>query len=291
MKRTALFLATNLAVILLLSLVLNIIYATTDLQPGSLSGLLILAAVFGFGGAFISLLMSKSMALRSVRGQVIKAPRNDTERWLLGTVERQAKQAGIGMPTVAIYDAPDINAFATGAKRDDSLVAVSTGLLRAMTQDEAEAVLAHEVSHIANGDMVTMTLMQGVVNTFVMFLARIVANIVASNGNGQQGGTNWLVYFGVTMVLELVLGFFASFLTMWYSRHREFHADAGAASLVGKDKMVAALQRLKTSQESQLDSTLMAFGINGKKTLTELLMSHPPLDKRIAALNAGAYRA
>ena len=291
MKRTALFLATNLAVILLLSLVLNVIYATTDLQPGSLSGLLILAAVFGFGGAFISLLMSKSMALRSVRGQVIKSPSNETERWLLRTVERLAKQAGIGMPTVAIYDAPDINAFATGAKRDDSLVAVSTGLLRAMTQDEAEAVLAHEVSHIANGDMVTMTLMQGVVNTFVMFLARIVANVVASNGNGQQGGTNWLVYFGVTMALELVLGFFVSFLTMWYSRHREFHADAGAASLVGKEKMVAALQRLKTSQESQLDSTLLAFGINGKKTLTELLMSHPPLDKRIAALNAEAYRS
>ncbi|WP_298632607.1 protease HtpX [uncultured Umboniibacter sp.] len=291
MKRTALFLATNLAVILLLSLVLNIIYATTDLQRGSLSGLLILAAVFGFGGAFISLLMSKSMALRSVRGQVIQSPSNETERWLLRTVEHQAQQAGIGMPTVAIYDAPDINAFATGAKRNDSLVAVSTGLLRAMTQDEAEAVLAHEVSHIANGDMVTMTLMQGVVNTFVMFLARIVANMVASNGNGQQGGTNWLVYFGVTMVLELVLGFFASFLTMWYSRHREFHADAGAASLVGKEKMVAALQRLKTSQESQLDNTLLAFGINGKKTLTELLMSHPPLDKRIAALNAEAYRS
>jgi heat shock protein HtpX len=289
MKRTALFLATNLAVIVLLSLVLNIIYATTDIQRGSLSGLLILAALFGFGGSFISLLMSKSMALRSVRGQVIQSPRNDTERWLLRTVERQAKQAGIGMPTVAIYEAPDINAFATGAKRDDSLVAVSSGLLRAMTQDEAEAVLAHEVSHIANGDMITMTLMQGVVNTFVMFLARIVANVVASNGNGQQGGTNWLVYFGVTIVLELVLGFFASFLTMWYSRHREFHADAGAASLVGKEKMIAALRRLKTSQESQLDNTLLAFGINGKKTMTELLMSHPPLDKRIAALNNGAY--
>ena len=290
MKRIALFLATNLAVIFLLSIVLNIVYATTDLQPGSLSGLLVLAAVFGFGGAIISLLMSKWMALRSVRGQVIETPRNPTEQWLLSTVERQAKQAGIGMPTVAIYDAEDINAFATGAKRNDALVAVSSGLLRSMTRDEAEAVLAHEVSHIANGDMVTMTLMQGVVNTFVMFLARIVANVVASNGNGQQGGTNWLVYFGVTMVLELILGFFASFLTMWYSRHREFHADAGAAKLVGKDKMIAALQRLKTSHESQLDSTLLAFGINGKKSLSELLMSHPPLDKRIAALQGNTYR-
>ncbi|HAS8614070.1 TPA: protease HtpX, partial [Vibrio vulnificus] len=259
--------------------------AVTGMQPGSLSGLLVMAAVFGFGGAFISLMMSKGMALRSVGGMVIESPRNETEHWLLETVSRQAQQAGIGMPTVAIYDSPDINAFATGAKRDDSLVAVSTGLLHNMTRDEAEAVLAHEVSHIANGDMVTMTLMQGVVNTFVIFLSRFIANMVASNNSDEEGeGSNMMVYFAVSIALELVFGFLASFITMWYSRHREFHADAGAARLVGKEKMIAALERLKMSQESKLDGTMMAFGINGKQSLTELLMSHPPLDKRIAAL-------
>lgn len=284
MKRVFLFLATNLAVVLVLSVVLNIVYATTGIQHGSLSGLLVLAAVFGFGGSFISLLMSKSMALRSVGGRVIETPRNEMEHWLLQTVSRQAQQVGIGMPTVAIYDAPDMNAFATGAKRNDSLVAVSTGLLHNMTRDEAEAVLAHEVSHIANGDMVTMTLMQGVVNTFVIFLSRFIANIVASRNSDEGEGSNTMVYFGVSIALELVFGFLASFITMWYSRHREFHADAGAAQLVGKHKMIAALERLKMSHESQLEGSMMAFGINGKRTVTELLMSHPPLDKRIAAL-------
>ncbi|GEA49926.1 protease HtpX [Vibrio inusitatus NBRC 102082] len=285
MKRVALFLLTNLAVIAVLSVVLNLVYAFTGIQSGSLSGLLVLAAVFGFGGSFISLMMSKSMALRSVGGQVIESPRNQTEHWLLETVSRQAQQAGIGMPTIAVYDSADINAFATGAKRDDSLVAVSTGLLNSMTQDEAEAVLAHEVSHIANGDMVTMTLMQGVVNTFVIFLSRFIANMVANNNNDEgEGGTNMMVYFGVSMVLELVFGFLASFITMWYSRRREFYADAGAAHLVGKHKMIAALERLKTSHEPQLEGSMMALGINGKSALTELLMSHPPLDKRIEAL-------
>ncbi|EGU30084.1 heat shock protein HtpX [Vibrio scophthalmi LMG 19158] len=283
-----LFLATNLAVVLVLSVVLNIVYAVTGMQPGSLSGLLVMAAVFGFGGSFISLMMSKGMALRSVGGMVIESPRNETEHWLLETVRRQSQQVGIGMPTVAIYESGDINAFATGAKRDDSLVAVSTGLLHNMTRDEAEAVLAHEVSHIANGDMVTMTLMQGVVNTFVIFLSRFIANIVSSNSDEEgEGGSNMMVYFGVSMVLELVFGFLASFLTMWYSRHREFYADAGAAQLVGKEKMIAALERLKMSHESQLEGSMMAFGINGKASMTELLMSHPPLDKRIAALRNG----
>uniref|UniRef100_UPI0030DB6096 protease HtpX n=2 Tax=Vibrio TaxID=662 RepID=UPI0030DB6096 len=263
MKRVMLFLATNLAVILVLSVVLNIVYAVTGMQPGSLSGLLIMAAVFGFGGSIISLMMSKGMALRSVGGTVIESPRNETEHWLLETVRRQSQQVGIGMPTVAIYGSADINAFATGAKRNDSLVAVSTGLLHSMTRDEAEAVLAHEVSHIANGDMVTMTLMQGVVNTFVIFLSRFIANIVSSNDD-EEGGSNMLVYFGVSIVLELVFGFLASFITMWYSRHREFHADAGAAQLVGKHKMIAALERLKVSHESQLEGSMMAFGINGK---------------------------
>lgn len=286
MKRVMLFLATNMAVVFVLSIVLNIVYAVTDIEPGSLSGLLVFAALFGFGGSFISLLMSKKMALRSVGGQVIESPRNETEHWLVQTVTRQAQQVGIGMPTVAIYDSPDINAFATGAKRDDSLVAVSTGLLHNMTRDEAEAVLAHEVSHISNGDMVTMTLMQGVVNTFVIFLSRAIANIVSSNNNDEGRGGSMMTYYIVSMALEVVFGFLASFITMWYSRHREFHADSGAAQLVGKQKMIAALERLKMSHEPQLEGSMMAFGINGKSTVMELLMSHPPLDKRIDALRA-----
>jgi heat shock protein HtpX len=289
MKRTLLFIATNLAVVLVLSVVLNIVYAVTGMQPGSLSGLLVLAAVFGFGGSIISLMMSKSIALRSVGGMTIENPRNETEHWLLETVKRQSQKAGIGMPTVAIYQSADINAFATGAKRDDSLVAVSSGLLQNMTRDEAEAVLAHEVSHIANGDMVTMTLLQGVVNTFVIFIARVIAGIISSRDSEEGESSSSMAYFMTSMVLELIFGFLASFITMWYSRHREFHADAGAARLVGRHKMIAALERLKYSQESQLDGTMMAFGINGKKSLTELLMSHPPLDKRINALRQSEY--
>ncbi|WED22723.1 protease HtpX [Vibrio sp. JC009] len=284
MKRIMLFLATNLAVVFVLSIVLNILYATTGLQPGSLNGLLVMAALFGFGGSFISLLMSKGMALRSVGGQVIDSPRNETEHWLMETVKRQSQQVGIGMPTVAVYDSPDINAFATGAKRNDSLVAVSTGLLNNMTRDEAEAVLAHEVSHISNGDMVTMTLLQGVVNTFVIFLSRFVANIIASGDREEGEGSNMMVYFAVSIFLELILGFLASFITMWYSRRREYYADSGAADLVGKQKMIAALERLKLSYEPQLEGSMMAFGINGKSTVMQLLMSHPPLDKRIEAL-------
>lgn len=288
MKRIALFLATNLAVMIVFSIVLNIVYAVTGIQQGSLSGLLVMAVLFGFGGSLVSLMMSKSMALRSVGGEVIEQPRNETEHWLMQTVARQAQQVGIGMPTVAIYDSPDMNAFATGAKRDDSLVAVSTGLLHCMTRDEAEAVLAHEVSHIANGDMITMTLMQGVVNTFVIFLSRMIANAVSGfTSNDEEGegeGGSFMTYFIVSTILEIAFGFLASFLTMWFSRHREFHADAGAAQLVGKEKMIAALERLRTGQESQLEGSMMAFGINGKHTLMELLMSHPPLDKRINAL-------
>ncbi len=284
MKRVLLFLITNLAVMFVLSIVLNIVFAVTGINPGGIPGLLVLAAVFGFGGSLISLMMSKSMALRSVGGMVINNPRNETEHWLLETVKRQTQKAGVGMPTVAIYDSPDINAFATGAKRNDSLVAVSTGLLHNMTRDEAEAVLAHEVSHIANGDMVTMTLLQGVLNTFVIFLSRIIASVVSSRDSDEGESSNTLMYFAVSIVLEIVFGILASFITMWYSRVREYHADAGAAQLVGKHKMIAALERLKMSQESQLDGSMMAFGINGKKTLSELLMSHPPLEKRINAL-------
>ncbi len=295
MKRIALFLATNFAILIVFSIVLNIVYAVTGMKPGSLSGLLVMAALFGFGGSLISLMMSKSMALRSVGGQVIEQPRNETEYWLMNTVQRQAEQAGIGMPTVAVYDSPDMNAFATGAKRDDSLVAVSTGLLHSMTRDEAEAVLAHEISHISNGDMVTMTLMQGVVNTFVIFVSRLVAGAISGVMGGDdeesESGGSYITYFIVSSIMEILFGFLASTLTMWYSRHREFYADAGSAKLVGREKMIAALERLKTSHEPELEGSMMAFGINGKRSLSELFMTHPPLDKRIQALRDGAYQS
>ncbi|MFC0227138.1 protease HtpX [Serratia aquatilis] len=290
MMRIALFLLTNLAVMLVFGLVLSL----TGIQSSSVQGLMIMAGLFGFGGAFVSLLMSKWMALRSVGGEVIEQPRNETENWLLQTVQRQSQQAGIAMPQVAIYHAPDINAFATGARRDASLVAVSTGLLQSMSRDEAEAVIAHEISHIANGDMVTMTLIQGVVNTFVIFISRLIAQVAAGflgNRDGEgEGNGNPMIYFGVSMVLELVFGILASIITMWFSRHREFHADAGSAKLVGREKMIAALQRLKTSYEPQETGSMMAFCINGKsKSFSELFMSHPPLDKRIEALRSGQY--
>ncbi|CFQ33395.1 protease HtpX [Yersinia aleksiciae] len=291
MMRIALFLLTNLAVMLVFGLVLSL----TGIQSSSVQGLMIMAGLFGFGGAFVSLLMSKWMALRSVGGEVIEQPRNETERWLLETVRRQSQQAGIAMPQVAIYQAPDINAFATGARRDASLVAVSTGLLQNMSRDEAEAVIAHEISHVANGDMVTMTLIQGIVNTFVIFISRLIAQVAAGflsgdrDNEGSSAG-NPMVYFAVSMVLELVFGILASIITMWFSRHREFHADAGSARLVGREKMIAALQRLKTSYEPQEAGNLMAFCINGKsKSFSELFMSHPPLDKRIEALRSGQY--
>lgn len=291
MMRIALFLLTNLAVMLVFGLVLSL----TGIQSSSVQGLMIMAGLFGFGGAFVSLLMSKWMALRSVGGEVIEQARNETERWLLETVRRQSQQAGIAMPQVAIYQAPDINAFATGARRDASLVAVSTGLLQNMSRDEAEAVIAHEISHVANGDMVTMTLIQGIVNTFVIFISRLIAQVAAGflsgdrDNEGSSSG-NPMVYFAVSMVLELVFGILASIITMWFSRHREFHADAGSARLVGREKMIAALQRLKTSYEPQEAGSMMAFCINGKsKSFSELFMSHPPLDKRIEALRSGQY--
>ncbi|ASL82697.1 protease HtpX [Serratia marcescens] len=292
MMRIALFLLTNLAVMLVFGLVLSL----TGIQSSSVQGLMIMAGLFGFGGAFVSLLMSKWMALRSVGGEVIEQPRNETENWLLETVRRQSQQAGIAMPQVAIYHAPDINAFATGARRDASLVAVSTGLLQSMSRDEAEAVIAHEISHVANGDMVTMTLIQGIVNTFVIFISRLIAQVAAGflgnrDGDGEgEGNGNPMIYFAVSMVLELVFGILASIITMWFSRHREFYADAGSAKLVGREKMIAALQRLKTSYEPQEAGSMMAFCINGKsKSFSELFMSHPPLDKRIEALRSGQY--
>lgn len=291
MMRIALFLLTNLAVMFVFGIILSL----TGIQGQSVPGLMIMAGLFGFGGSFISLLMSKWMALRSVGGQAIESPTTETEHWLLNTVKRQADQAGIKMPEVAIYHAPDINAFATGARRDASLVAVSTGLLESMGRDEAEAVIAHEISHIANGDMVTMTLLQGVVNTFVIFISRIIAQLASgflsnSNNDNESSQGNPMIYFAVSMVLEIVFGILASIITMWFSRYREFRADAGSAHLVGREKMIAALQRLKTSYEPQEAGSMMAFCINGRsKSFSELFLSHPPLDKRIEALSMGTY--
>ncbi|MEJ2399087.1 MAG: protease HtpX, partial [Gammaproteobacteria bacterium] len=247
------------------------------------NGLLVFAAIFGFGGAFISLLISRWSAKRMTGARVITRPGNATEQWLLETVRRQAQAAGIGMPEVAIYDAPDINAFATGASRNKALVAVSTGLLRSMNRDEAEAVLGHEITHVANGDMVTLTLIQGVVNTFVIFFARVIGHtvdkVVFKNDRGYG-----IAFWVTTIIAELVLGVLASIIVMWFSRQREFRADAG-----GAQKMIAALQRLQqTAQQPHLQDQLAAFGIAGGMGhgLKRLFLSHPPLEERIAALRA-----
>lgn len=291
MKRVFLFLATNLAILVLLGIVLNVvngILAAQGIQLPPTGGLLVFAAVFGMGGAFISLAMSKWVAKRFTGAQVIEQPRNSTEQWLVETVRRQARQAGIGMPEVAVYDAPEVNAFATGMSKNNALVAVSTGLLRSMSQDEAEAVLGHEVSHVANGDMVTLALIQGVLNTFVIFLARVVGGFVDrvvfrrdDNSSGYGVG-----YFVTVMVLEVIFGLIASIIVMWFSRYREFRADAGGARLAGRDKMIAALERLQSSYgHSHLPEQVKAFGITpGKGGISRLFMSHPPLEERIAAL-------
>ena len=283
-KRVFLFLATNLAVLALVSIVMSIL----GVNPQQFGGLLVMAALFGFGGSLISLLMSKWVAKRTTGAQVIAQPRNEAEQWLYSTVQRQAQAAGIGMPEVAIYDAPEINAFATGANRNNALVAVSTGLLRAMNRDEAEAVLAHEVSHVANGDMVTMALLQGVLNTFVIVLSRVVGRLIDGwLSGGRDNGGGGIGYFVSVFVLDMVFGLFASMIAMWFSRHREFRADAGGAALAGKPKMIAALERLaQTYGESTLPKQVAAFGISGGVGggLKKLLMSHPPLEERIAAL-------
>lgn len=282
MKRIGLWIATNMAIMVMLGVVLNILLPLLGIQPGQTGSLLILALFFGMGGSVISLLLSKKMALWGTKAQVIKQPSSAIEHWLLDTVARLAKQSNIGMPDVAIYPAADINAFATGANRNQALVAVSSGLLQQMSREEAEAVLAHEVAHVANGDMITLTLIQGVLNTFVIFFARIVANIIRSNN--QNLGT--FAYFGIVIALEIVFGLLASIIVMWFSRKREFAADKGAADLVGARKMVAALQRLKQSHPSELKGELVAFGINGKPS--ELFASHPSLDDRIRALQTEA---
>ena len=296
MTRIFLFLATNLAIIVVLSITLRLFgfQGYLDQQGVNLdiNGLVMFAAVFGFGGAFISLAMSKWTAKRFTGAQVIESPRNGTEQWLLATVRRQAEMAGIVMPEVAIYNAPEVNAFATGMSRNNALVAVSTGLLQSMTQDEAEAVLGHEVSHVANGDMVTLALIQGVVNTFVIFLSRVIGHYVdrvvfrVERGHGPA--------FWITAIAaEIVLGILASLIVMWFSRRREFHADAGGARLAGSGKMIAALERLKkASGQPQLPDQLAAFGIRGGlgDGLKRLFMTHPPLDERIAALREAQLR-
>lgn len=288
MKRVLLFLLTNFAVLFVLSISMQILGVDRALAEHGLNleALLLMAAIFGFGGSFISLLLSKWMAKMATGAQVIEVPANPTERWLVETVRRQAQRAGIGMPEVAIYDSPEMNAFATGWSRDRALVAVSTGLLANMTQDEVEAVLGHEVSHIANGDMVTLGLIQGVLNTFVIFLSRVVGflvdRVVFRTERGYGPGF-WITVF----VAEIVLAVLASIVVAWFSRQREFRADAGGAELAGRGKMIAALERLKANYEqSQLPAQIAAFGISGGvgQGVKRLFMSHPPLDERIAAL-------
>ncbi len=289
--RIALFLATNLAVLVLAGIVMSVL----GVDSRSMSGLLVMAACFGFGGSIISLLLSKWMAKRSTGAVVITEPRNATERWLLDTVARQAKAAGIGMPEVAVYEAPEINAFATGANRNNALVAVSTGLLHNMTEDEAEAVLGHEIAHVANGDMITMALLQGVLNTFVIVLARVVGGFIDSALSGnREGEGRGFAYYIIVFVLEMVFGLFASMIAMWFSRHREFRADAGGASLAGRDKMIKALEKLSlTYGHNTLPKQVAAFGISGGvgSGLQRLLMSHPPLEERIARLRQGGVSA
>jgi len=288
MKRILLFLVTNLAVVFVLSIVMRILGIDQYIaaQGGSAYGLLIFAAVFGFGGAIISLLMSKWSAKRMMGVRIIDQPRDNVERWIVDTVRAQAQEAGIGMPEVGIFDSPEPNAFATGANKNKALVAVSTGLLQRMRKEEVEAVLGHEIGHVANGDMVTLTLIQGVVNTFVIFLARIIGNfvdkVIFKNENG--GG---IAYFGVVLVAELLLGILASIIVSWFSRKREFRADAAGALLASPAAMVGALEALKRAHQPEgLPEQMAAFGISAgtPSGLKRLFMSHPPLDERIDAL-------
>ncbi len=287
-KRIALFIATNLAVILVLSVVLRLLGVDRILDESgtglNYEALLILSLVIGFGGSFISLAMSKFMAKHSTGARVITQPSNAAESWLVSTVERQARQAGIETPEVAVYDSPDMNAFATGMRRNNALVAVSTGLLSNMPKDEVEAVLAHEVSHVANGDMVTLALVQGVVNTFVVFLSRVVGHIIDRVVLRNESG-HGIGYFVSVLVAQVVLGILASTIVMWVSRQREFRADAGAAYLQGKEPMIRALQRLEQSVPSALPEQMQAFGISpGQSKWGRLFMSHPPISERIEAL-------
>ncbi len=289
MRRVLLFVLTNIAVLVLLNIVLFILQAVFHVSLGNTGGLMVMAAVFGFGGAFISLAMSKWVAKRSTGAQVVTQPRNESESWLLATVRSEAQRAGIGMPEVAIYDAPEMNAFATGMRRDNALVAVSTGLLRSMDRNQVQAVIGHELTHVANGDMVTMGLIQGVLNTFVIFFARVVGTVIdnmLSGNRNSEGNSGGFFYFIIVMVLQVVLGFFAGMIVMAFSRWREFRADAGGARLGGRDNMISALRRLggDTAEPAGLPKAMQAFGIAGGGGVSRLFMSHPPIAERIAAL-------
>ena len=292
MKRIFLFILTNLAVVFVINITLRLLGVDRWLnETGGINfgALLVLSAVIGFAGSLVSLAMSKWSAKRMVGAKVIENPIDPTERWLVDTVRRQAQVAGIGMPEVAIYDAPDVNAFATGWNRNDALVAVSTGLLRNMSKDEIEAVLAHEMSHVSNGDMVTLALIQGVVNTFVIFFAKLfgffVDRVLLKNEGRNGPGIGAFV---AEIAAQLVLGVLASVIVMWFSRQREFRADAGGANLAGRNKMIAALERLKINHEqATLPEKMAAFGISGGHAFAKMFMTHPPLDERIAALRNG----
>jgi heat shock protein HtpX len=290
MKRVFLFIATNVAVLLVLSVTLRLLGVDRILDESGaldLNALLIFSAVVGFSGSLISLALSKTMAKRAMGVRIIEQPRNAAESWLVDTVRRQAEAAGIGMPEVGVFDSPEMNAFATGARRDSALVAVSTGLLNGMSQKEAEAVLGHEVSHVANGDMVTLTLIQGVVNTFVIFLSRVVGYTIdrvvfkTERGHGPA-------FFITVIAAQLVLGILASMIVMWFSRQREFRADAGGARLAGRESMIGALERLRQRHPQPLPDQMAAFGISGSlgHGLKRLFMTHPPLEERIATLRA-----
>jgi len=295
MKRILLFLATNIAVLFVLSVVIKILGVDQFLAANGINylSLLIFAAVIGFGGAFISLAMSKWMAKRSVGAEVIVQPRSEAEIWLVDTVKKQAAMAGIGMPEVAVFDSDSPNAFATGMNRDKALVAVSTGLLQTMTRSEVEAVLGHEISHVSNGDMITLSLIQGVVNTFVIFLSRIVGyfvdRVILKNEEGHGIG-----FFLTSIVAQIIFGILASIIVMWFSRKREYAADAGGAKLAGTANMIAALESLKQGIHEPLPDQMKAFGISGKpvkNSIALLFMTHPPLDDRIDALKRSAGMA
>jgi heat shock protein HtpX len=292
MKRIFLFILTNLAVVFVINITLRLLGVDQVLDRSgaiNFNALLVMSLVIGFSGSIISLFMSKWSAKRMVDAQVITTPSDPTERWLVETVRRQAQAAGIGMPEVAIYDAPDVNAFATGWNKNDALVAVSTGLLYNMGRDETEAVLAHEISHVANGDMVTLALIQGVVNTFVVFFSKLFGIFIDSllRKEGEERGPG-IGSFIAEIVAQLVLGVLASIVVMWFSRQREFRADAGGASLAGREKMIAALERLKINHEqASLPKEMAASGISGGSGMSRLFMTHPPLEERIAALRAG----
>ena len=292
MKRILLFIATNIAVLLVISIIFSVFgignYLENQGTDLNLGALLVFSAVIGFTGSIISLLMSKWTAKRMVGAQVITQPRSEVESWLVSTVQRHARSAGIGMPEVAIYRAPEMNAFATGAFKNSALVAVSTGLLEQMSRDEVDAVLGHEIAHVANGDMVTLALIQGVVNTFVIFLSRVVGyvvdRVVFKTEQGHGPG-----FFIVAFACQILFGILASMIVMWFSRWREFRADAGGAKLAGRDKMIAALERLGGGAHRDLPDQLAAFGISGKRAggFRRLFMSHPPIAERIEALRRG----